>query len=146
MVALWPVAQLAPLSHLFGFGKITLMLLDWLSDWCEQPIDLATWITNDAQLSTQQYWITEKAITACDLIGAGLTLQTVLRKDAPKIKLIMLLILLTSLVKAFASALLFIPGNTLVWLTSGALTGLLNGATVLIAMGFALHMLHWLGR
>lgn len=141
MIALWPVAQLAPLSHLFGFGQLTLMLSNWLTDWFEQPIDLAAWMTNDAQLSAEQYWMTETAITACGLIGAGLMLQIVLRKDAPKIALTTLLIVLTLLVKAFASALLFTPDNTLVWLTPGALTGLLTGATVLIALGFAPRLL-----
>ncbi|PUA18046.1 VanZ family protein [Glaciimonas sp. PCH181] len=141
MIALWPVAQLAPLSHLFGFGQVTLMLSNWLTDWFEQPIDLAAWMTNDAQLSAEQYWMTETAITACGLIGAGLMLQIVLRKDAPKIALTTLLIVLTLLVKAFASALLFTPDNTLVWLTPGALTGLLTGVTILISLGFAPRML-----
>ncbi|MGS0740380.1 VanZ family protein [Glaciimonas sp. GG7] len=137
MIALWPVAQLAPLSHLFGFGQVTLTLSNWLTEWFEEPVDVTAWLTNDAQLSAQQYWITETTITACGMIGAGLTLLIVLRKGAPKMVLTALLIALTLLVKAFASALLFTPANALVWLTPGALTGLLTGTIVLISLGFA---------
>ena len=136
MVALWPVAQLAPLNHLFGFGQVTSMLSSWLSDWFEQPIDLAAWMTNDVQLSAEQYWMTESIITACGLIAAGLMLLILLRKGAPKVALTLFLIWVTLSVKAFASALLFTPENVLVWLTPGALTGLLVGAVILVALGF----------
>ncbi|MDY7546222.1 VanZ family protein [Glaciimonas sp. CA11.2] len=136
MIALWPLAQLAPLNHLFGFGQVTSMLSTWLSDWFEQPIDLAAWMTNDVQLSAEQYWMTESIITACGLVSAGLMLMIVLRKDAPKVALTFLLIWVTLSVKAFASALLFTPENVLVWLTPGALTGLLVGAVVLVTFGF----------
>ncbi|MGZ9711431.1 VanZ family protein [Glaciimonas sp. GNP009] len=136
MIALWPLAQLAPLNHLFGFGQVTSMLSTWLSDWFEQPIDLAAWMTNDVQLSAEQYWMTESIITACGLVSAGLMLLIVLRKDAPKVALTFLLIWVTLSVKAFASALLFTPENVLVWLTPGALTGLLVGAVVLVTFGF----------
>ena len=136
MIALWPLAQLAPLNHLFGFGQVTSTLSSWLSDWFEQPIDLAAWMTNDVQLSAEQYWMTESIITACGLVSAGLMLLILLRKDAPKVALTLLLIWLTLSVKAFASALLFTPENVLVWLTPGALTGLLVGAVVLVAFGF----------
>ncbi|QRX84100.1 VanZ family protein [Glaciimonas sp. PAMC28666] len=136
MVALWPVAQLAPLNHLFGFGQVTSMLSSWLSDWFEQPIDLAAWMTNDVQLSAEQYWMTESIITACGLIAAGLMLLILLRKGAPKVALTLFLIWVTLSVKAFASALLFTPENVLVWLTPGALTGLLVGAVILVALSF----------
>jgi VanZ family protein len=137
MIALWPLAQLAPLSHLFGFGQITTMLSNWLTDWFEQPTDLAAWMTGDAQLTAGQYWMTEAAITACGLTGAGLTLLILLRKSAPKVSLTALLILTTLLVKTFASALQFTPANALVWLTPGAAAGLLAGVFILIALGFA---------
>jgi len=137
MIALWPLAQLTPLSHLFGFGQITPTLSNWLTDWFEQPIDLVAWMTGDAQLTAQQYWMTETAITACGLIGAGLTLLVQLRKSAPKAALTALLIVTTLLVKTFASALLFTPANALVWLTPGASAGLVAGIVLLTALGFA---------
>ncbi|KAF3997118.1 VanZ family protein [Glaciimonas immobilis] len=137
MVALWPLAQIAPLNHLFGFGQVTSMLSTWLSDWFAEPMDLAAMMTDDVQLSAVQYWMTETVISACGLIAAGLTLLILLRKKAPRITLVILMIMLTLAVKTFASALLFTPDNMLIWMTPGAVTGLLIGTVVLIALGFA---------
>ncbi len=145
IVALWPCAQLTPLSHLFGFGQLSTMTSTWLSTWFEQPISISGWITNDAQLSVAQYWLVESIITACGLIGAGLMLLIVLRKQAPKFVLVSLLLAATLLIKTMASALLFTPENALVWLTPGALTGLLIGILLLAALSFSPHQVQrWL--
>ncbi|MDP5009432.1 MAG: VanZ family protein, partial [Glaciimonas sp.] len=136
VVGLWPLAQLTPLSHLFGFGQLSTMTSTWLSKWFEQPINIVGWLTNEAQLTAEQYWMLETIVTACGLIGAGLTLLIVLRKGAPKFLLAVLLLLTTLLVKTFASALLFTPENAFVWLTPGALIGLLIGVLILIGFSF----------
>jgi VanZ family protein len=137
VVALWPLAQIYPLSHLFGFGQFTSMLSTWLSDLLEQPIDLQAWLTNDIQFSADQYWLTETIITACGLTGAALTFLILLRQQAPKLPLTLLLVFLTLMTKALATALLFAPDNAFVWLTPGSFGGLLIGGLMLSGLAYA---------
>ncbi|PFH09499.1 VanZ family protein [Collimonas sp. PA-H2] len=137
VVALWPLAQIYPLSHLFGFGQVTSMLSTWLSDLLEQPVDLQGWITNDFQFSADQYWLTETIITACGLTGAALTFLILLRQQAPKLPLSLLLVFLTLMLKTLATALLFAPDNALVWLTPGSFGGLLIGGLMLSGLAYA---------
>ncbi|AIY43953.1 putative transmembrane protein [Collimonas arenae] len=137
VVALWPLAQIYPLSHLFGFGQVTSMLSNWLSDLLEQPVDLQGWITNDFQFSADQYWLTETIITACGLTGAALTFLIVLRQQAPKLPLSLLLVFVTLMTKTLATALLFAPDNALVWFTPGSFGGLLIGGLMLGGLAYA---------
>ncbi|HWX02656.1 VanZ family protein [Collimonas sp.] len=137
VVALWPLAQIYPLSHLFGFGQVTSMLSSWLSDLMEQPVDLQGWITSDFQFSADQYWLTETIITACGLTGAALTFLILLRQQAPKLPLSLLLVFLTLMAKTLATALLFAPDNALVWLTPGSFGGLLIGGLMLSGLAYA---------
>ncbi|HWW05572.1 VanZ family protein [Collimonas sp.] len=137
VVALWPLAQIYPLSHLFGFGQFTSMLSTWLSDLLEQPVDLQGWLTNDIQFSADQYWLTETIITACGLTGAALTFLIVLRQQAPKLPLTLLLVFVTLMTKTLATALLFAPDNALVWLTPGSFGGLLIGGLMLGGLAYA---------
>jgi VanZ family protein len=137
VVALWPLAQIYPLSHLFGFGQVTSMLSTWLSDLLEQPVDLQGWITNDFQFSADQYWLTETIITACGLTGAALTFLILLRQQAPKLPLSLLLVFLALMAKTLATALLFAPDNALVWLTPGSFGGLLIGGLMLSGLAYA---------
>jgi VanZ family protein len=137
VVALWPLAQIYPLSHLFGFGQVTSMLSSWLSDLLEQPIDLQGWITNDFQFSADQYWLTETIITSCGLTGAALTFLILLRQQAPKLPLSLLLVFVTLMTKTLATALLFAPDNSLVWLTPGSFGGLLIGGLMLSGLAYA---------
>ncbi|MFC5473132.1 VanZ family protein [Paraherbaspirillum soli] len=137
VVALWPLAQIYPLSHLFGFGQFTTMLSNWLSDLLGEPVDLVAWMSNDMQLSAAQYWLAETVITACGLVGAALTFLIMLRKHAPKVRLTILLVFAALTVKALATALLFAPDNAFVWLTPGSFGGLLIGAIMLSGLAFA---------
>jgi VanZ family protein len=137
MVALWPLAQIYPLNHLFGFGQLTSILSTWLSDLLEQPIDLQGWITRDVRFTADQYWLTETIITACGLTGAALTFLILLRKQAPKVQLTLLLILVALMSKTLATALLFAPNNAFVWLTPGSFGGLLIGGLMLSGLAFA---------
>ena len=135
-IALWPLAQIYPLRYLFGFGQFTSMLSNWLSNWLEQPLDLTMWMTQNIQWSVEQSWLSETIITACGLIGATLTFTIILRKQAPKIRLTLLLICLTLMTKTLATALLFMPNNAFIWLTPGAIGGLLIGSLVLGGLSF----------
>lgn len=137
VAGLWPLAQIYPQSHLFGHGQLMPILSDWLSDWLETPVDLGALLTQDMQLTVQEYWLSETLITACGITGALLTWSCLLRKQAPKLVLMAALIVAAIAVKLLANALLFTPANALAWLTPGAKGGLLIGALMVAGLAYA---------
>lgn len=137
VLALWPLAQIYPQGYLFGHGQLTAVLSDWLSGWLATPLDIASLLRQSAQLSVEQYWLSETLITACGLIGALLTLLFLLRKQAPRGTLVALLVLAAIVVKTLASALQFAPENAFIWLTPGAFGGLLIGSLMLAGLASA---------
>ncbi|MGH8809024.1 MAG: VanZ family protein, partial [Noviherbaspirillum sp.] len=134
---LWPLAQIYPQGYLFGHGQLMPILSDWLSDWLETPVDLATLLTRDMQLTVHEYWLADTLITACGMTGALLMWSCLLRKQAPKPALLLLLLVAAIAVKLLANALLFTPANALAWLTPGAKGGLLIGAMMVGGLAYA---------
>jgi hypothetical protein len=101
------------------------------------PIDLGDLLRSGAELTVEQYWLSETIITACGLTGAVLTMLCLLRKHAPKASLVVLAIAMALTVKSLANALFFSPDNAFAWLTPGAQGGLLVGAMMLSGLAFA---------
>jgi VanZ family protein len=137
VLGLWPLAQIYPQSYLFGHGQLAPIISTWLSDWLLTPIDLGALVRHEAELSVEQYWLSETIITACGLTGAVLTLLCLMQSKAPRTALTLLFIGAAIAAKAMASALLFTPENAFVWLTPGAQGGLLIGAIMLTGLAFA---------
>ena len=137
VLALWPLAQIFPQSYLFGHGQLLPVISGWLSDWLDTPVDLYTLLLQGLHLNAQEYWVAETIITACGFTGALLAGVCLLRKQAPKGALMLLLALAALAVKALASALFFTPENAFVWLTPGAEAGLLFGGLMLAGLAYA---------
>ena len=137
VLALWPLAQIYPQGYLFGHGQITPILSNWLSDWLSMPVDLGALLRDEAELTVEQYWLSETIITACGMTGALLTLLCLVRTRAPKGVLLIGLLATAVTIKTLASALLFAPENAFAWLTPGAQGGLLIGAIMLSGLVFA---------
>ena len=137
LLALWPLAQIYPQSFLFGHGQLLPILSDWLSTLMDADIDLASYVRPDAALTVEQYWLSETIITACGMVGAGLTLLCLMRKPAPRGLLVTAMVASAVVVKALATALLFAPENAFVWVTPGAEGGFLIGAIMLAGLTFA---------
>src|SRR5450830_334294 len=137
VVGLWPLALIYPQNHLFGLGHLVPPLSSLLSDLLDTPIDLATWWTNSAQLSAEQYWLAEIIVTACGLTGALLTMLLLLRKQAPRNALTGFYLLVAVFIKSLACALFFAPDNAFVWFTPGAAGGMIIGALMLAGLSFA---------
>lgn len=136
IVALWPLAQIYPVSHFFGLGQLLGTLSSWISVLLVEPIDLATWLVNGKQLSVDQYWLSEVVIAACGLIGGVLMLLTLLRNEAPRWLLATTLIIAVVIVKLFSSALFFAPENAFVSLTPAAWRGLAIGIVLLMPLAW----------
>jgi VanZ family protein len=137
VIGLWPLAQIYPQGYLFGHGQIMPLLSDWASRWLDTPIDLEMLFRHDMLLSVQEYWLAETIITACGLTGALLTLSCMLRRPAPRVTLMLSLVLAAFVVKALASALVFDPENALAWLTPGAEGGVLIAAMMMAGLAYA---------
>jgi len=137
VLGLWPLAQIYPQSYLFGHGQFTPIVSAWLSDWLQTPIDLVALLTHDMQLTVQEYWLAETLITAFGVTGALLGLSCLLRKQAPKILLLPLLLGAALAAKLLATALLFAPANALAWLTPGAKGGVLIGVMMIAGLVYA---------
>ncbi|MFC3107909.1 VanZ family protein [Undibacterium arcticum] len=136
VIALWPLAQIYPQAFLFGHGQLLPILSDWLSSWLSMPIDLGDLLRHGAELTVEQYWLSETIITACGLTGAVLTLLSLLNREAPKLPLALLVLVAALTVKSLACALLFAPDNAFVWLTPAAFGGILIGALMLAGLLF----------
>ncbi|CAN7618896.1 VanZ family protein [Pseudoduganella sp. LjRoot289] len=140
LMALWPLAQIYPQGFLFGHGQLLPILSDWLSDLLDTSIDLVELVRPGVELTVEQYWLSETIITACGMVGAGLTLLCLMRTHAPRAALLIFLAGAAVVVKSLATALLFSPENAFVWVTPGAQGGLLIGAIMLAGLAFAPHM------
>lgn len=134
ILALWPLAQIYPQEYLFGNGQMLPILSDWLSQWLNADIDLGDTLRLGRQLSVEQYWLAETFITAGSLIGAVLMLLGMLREQAPKLPIALLMLAAAVTVKSMATALFFGPSNAFSWFTPGAETGLLLGVLLLAGM------------
>lgn len=137
VLMLWPLAQIFPQAYLFGHGQLLPIFSDWLSLLLDARIDLGGALRHSAELSVEQYWLSETIISACGLTGALLMLNCQLRERAPKLLLISLLAIAALVAKALASALQFSPENAFVWLTPGAEAGVLLGLVMLCGLVYA---------
>jgi len=133
---LWPLAQIYPQNYLFGHGEIFPVVSEWLSAFLGYPVNLTLKVTGGVQLTAEQYWLSETIITATGLTAAILILLCVLQKTAPRIQLAGLMLAAALLFKVMACALFFEPKNALVWLTPGAIGGLLVGFLMLSGLIF----------
>ncbi len=137
VVALWPLAQLYPQAYMFGHGQFLPLVSEWLESALATPIDLGAVLRGSADLSVEQYWLSEAVITACGFSGALLTLSCVLRRRAPRAALLAVLTLAVLGMKSLTSALLYGPDNAFGWFTPGAQGGLLLGLVMLTGLVFA---------
>ena len=137
VLALWPLAQIYPQGYLFGHGQILPIVSDWLSALWATQIDLGALIRREAELSAEQYWLSETIITACGFTGAVLMLLCLTRRRAPRLALALALISAALATKTLASALLFSPDNAFAWMTPGAEGGLVIGMIMLFGLALA---------
>ncbi|MBP0600362.1 VanZ family protein [Herbaspirillum sp. LeCh32-8] len=137
VAGLWPLALIYPQNHLFGLGHLVPPLSAFFSDLLDTPIDLATSWINNAQLSAEQYWLSDVIVTACGLTGASLLFLLLLRRQAPRRRLVLLYLLACIAVKSLACALFFAPQNAFVWISPSAVGGVMLGAMMVAGLSFA---------
>lgn len=136
MVLLWPLAQIYPQGYLFGLGQLIPVLSNWLTIYLDIPVDLGEMLRRGVDLTIEQYWLSETIITCFGLMGAVLILLCLLKQEAPRARLVTLLILITLSIKTLAFALFFKPVNAYSWFSPGAQAGLIVGCLMLYGLAF----------
>jgi len=137
VAGLWPLALIYPQNHLFGLGNLVPPLSGFFSDLLDTPIDLATTWLNNAQLSAEQYWLADVIVTACGLTGAALLVLQLLRRQAPRRRLVALYLLACIAAKSLACALFFAPQNAFVWISPSAVGGIMLGTMMIAGLSWA---------
>jgi len=120
LLALWLATQFSAEIRLFGNGDIRHLL----------PMVTAV------GYSPRTYVLIEAAITGLNFCGVALLLTTISRSVRGAAASVAVLVLCAVLLKALASNVLFISGNSTLWVTPGALLGIVIGGllwAVLIA-------------
>ena len=137
LLALWPLAQIYPLGHMFGHGQLLPIFSDWLSQALDMNIDLVAMLRPGTDMTPEQYWLSDTVITACGMTGAVLTMLCLLNRGAPRARLMLAMVGLALLFKTLASSLQFTPENAFTWFTPGVQGGFLIGAIMLAGLAFA---------
>lgn len=127
-LALWPAAQIYPEPMLFGNGNLREML---------EPLVSALggrWLQFSAEsFGPAEYVLVEAFVIAAAILATGLALSSILRRDAPRYRLLFILIAAALLTKSVANAVQFGPERGLAWMTPGAFGGLSIAALSLAA-------------
>ncbi|WP_248320973.1 VanZ family protein [Caballeronia sp. Sq4a] len=132
--ALWPFSSMFPAPYLFGGGDLPRVLWDQLDPamqdailaWTPAAWDVETWPDRLGALLPDEAW--EAMITSSNLFAALVLVTLLTRERAPRIRLMIGLIVATLVAKAGASFLQSRAGLTFDWATDGALEGIGIGA------------------
>jgi hypothetical protein len=116
LTGLWLFAQLFPESLLFGHGNV----IAYSGPFSGYPFTPA------------EFARVETAVTAASLFAAGAVLLSALKQAAPRVLMLILFIGSACMVRAFSQIVLFGPEHIWVWLTPGAVRGLIGGAVALV--------------
>lgn len=137
VVGLWPLALIYPQNHVFGLGHFFPLFSDWFSTSFDTPLDLTTLWINTFQLRPEAYWLADIIITVSGLTSAVLMLFILLKRQAPRIRIVISFIMIMVAVKTLSCALLFEPQNDLIWATSGTIAGGILSIPILVGLSFA---------
>ncbi len=135
LIALWPVAQIYPESMLFGNGDVRDELDDLVGAFGGSlpAIDASVFgAGSPGVFGVAEFVLAEAFVVAAAILAAGLAFAATMRPHAPRIKLLLLLLVAALLAKTLASAVQFGPERALAWLTPGAYGGLALGTLSLL--------------
>ncbi|RFU47165.1 VanZ family protein [Paraburkholderia sp. DHOC27] len=141
LAALWPFATMYPTPRLFGVGDwpralwlhADPVMQDALLAWLPAAAHVETWSARLAACLYSDAW--ETLITTLDLFAAGALASLAMRLRTPRVRLLLLWIVLTVFIKIAATFLQSVAGLTFDWATPGGLSGLVCGTVaVLLAL------------
>lgn len=128
LVSLWPLAQIYPEPMLFGTGDLREALGSVVV-----ALGGAWPSLHPADFGPAEFVLAEAFVVAAALLAVGLAFASAMRPAAPRVLLLVALLLCALVSKALAHGLLFGPERALAWLTPGAYGGLALGMLALLA-------------
>jgi VanZ family protein len=140
LVAAWPAAQIYPEPMLFGNGNISEALSALVTSiGAMLPIDDAVFAITEfaASFEVAEFVLAEAFVVAAAILAVGLAFASTMRPQAPKVKLLVALMIAALLSKTLANSVQFGPDRALAWLTPGAYGGLALGMLSLLAASAA---------
>lgn len=135
-IALWPAAQIYPEPMLFGNGDIRDELGALIiAVGGVLPIDdFVFTVTEFADsFDLAEFVLAEAFVVASSILAVGLAFASTMRPRAPRVRLLLALLLAALLSKTLANAVQFGPDRALAWLTPGVYGGLGLGVMSLLA-------------
>ena len=136
LIAAWPAAQIYPEPMLFGNGNIRDPLgALFTALGAILPIDNAVFAVSEFADSFEvaEFVLAEAFVVAAAILAVGLAFASTMRPHAPRVKLLLALLLTALLSKTLANAVEIGPERALAWLTPGAYGGLALGLLSLLA-------------
>lgn len=137
LVALWPAAQIYPEPMLFGNGDIRGELHAIFSALGGSPAALTSALSALAEpadlFGDAEYVLAEAFVVAAAILAVGLAFASTMRPDAPRVKLLLALLVAALLSKTLGNGVQFGPERALAWLTPGVYGGLALGVLSLLA-------------
>ncbi len=124
VLVLWPLAQIHPGPMLFGNGELHPSLVTAL---------LALLGRQPSTFDAGQFAAAEVLVTASGMLTAGAALTATLRRRAPRLRLLLLLLAAALATKALTYGHEFGPARAVAWLTPGAISGLAIGLLAITA-------------
>ncbi|HKO67069.1 MAG TPA: VanZ family protein [Burkholderiaceae bacterium] len=135
LIAAWPIAQIYPEPMLFGNGNISEALSSLVTALgAILPIDNAVFVITEFADSFEvaEFVLAEAFVVAAAILAVGLAFASTMRPNAPRVKLLLALLVIALLSKTLAHAVAFGPDRALAWLTPGAYGGLALGLLSLL--------------
>lgn len=136
VIALWPVAQIYPEAMLFGNGDLSAELSQLFGALGGSPASVGSLFDAGElvnRFGVPEFVLAEAFVVAAAILAVGLAFVSTMRPRAPRVRLLLGLLLAALLAKALASAVQFGPERAFAWLTPGAYGGLALGVLSLLA-------------
>jgi hypothetical protein len=126
LAALWPLAQVHPGPMLFGNGGLP-DLPNVLTRFGWWPV----WMNAD-RFGPAEFILDEAVVTTAGLLAAGLSLAAIMQTFAPRVRLLLALMIAALSAKSLAFGLQFGAERVFAWITPGAIGGLVIGLLALL--------------
>ena len=133
VVALWPAAQIFPEAMLFGNGDIRDAMdpsVNALGD-VLAAVDEAVFGAANV-FGVAEFVLAEAFVVAAAILAVGLAFASTMQPRAPRVKLLLALLVAAGLARTLANAVQFGPERALAWLTPGAYGGIALGVLSLL--------------
>jgi len=133
VVALWPAAQIFPEAMLFGNGDIRDAM-----DPSDNALGVVLAAVDEAVFGAAnvfgvaEFVLAEAFVVAAAILAVGLAFASTMQPRAPRVKLLLALLVAAGLARTLANAVEFGPERALAWLTPGAYGGIALGVLSLL--------------